>query len=199
MSGNAIKLPFADSLPKTVRNRIGDAMQILGKALPASVVSVNGSIVTVKFEIVASAGFTLPQVTVPLAGSEYVRLPIQSGCKGAVIPADAYLGGMSGLGGGVADLTQCGNLSNVIFLPIGNTGFTVVDGNVLTLYGPQGVTIRDAMAGAVIMVTTNSISLMVDGMGILINSSGTTIDGKNFLGHSHTGVQSGSSDTGPVT
>ena len=53
MSGNAIKTPFAENLPRTIRNRIADAMQIVGKALPASVVSVSGSIVTVKFEVVA--------------------------------------------------------------------------------------------------------------------------------------------------
>jgi len=48
------------------------------------------------------------------------------------------------------------------------------------------------------IVDPSHISLMVGGMGISITSAGTTIDGKLFLTHVHTLVQTGGSDSGPV-
>ncbi|MCV5580282.1 hypothetical protein OFO05_33300, partial [Escherichia coli] len=76
--------------------------------------------ITVSFSL-TNIPFTLPQVTIPLFGPEYVRYPMQPGDRGIVIPADTYIGGMSGLGGGVADLTQPMNLSALVYLPISNT------------------------------------------------------------------------------
>lgn len=52
--------------------------------------------------------------------------------------------------------------------------------------------------GGVSIVDPSSISIMVGGMGISISSSGTTIDGKVFLTHVHTLVESGADDSGPV-
>lgn len=49
------------------------------------------------------------------------------------------------------------------------------------------------------IVDPSQINLTVGGMGITITASGTTIDGKLFLPHTHTGVQSGGSNSGPVT
>jgi hypothetical protein len=80
-------------------------MQLVGKVLPATIVSQSGKMVTVSFSL-TNIPFTLPQVTIPLFGPQYVRYPMQPGDRGIVIPADTYIGGMSGLGGGVADLTQ---------------------------------------------------------------------------------------------
>ena len=75
----------------------------------------------------------------PVEGSEYIRLPIQVGDKGWVKAADAYLGGVSGLGGGVASLVRQGNLAALVFAPIGNTNFaTVSNANAVTIYGVNG-------------------------------------------------------------
>lgn len=99
---------------------------------------------TVKFEL-ANVPFTLPEITVPVVGSEYVRLPIQFGMKGFVIAANAYLGGVSGLGGGAADLTGRPNLANLAFVPIGNRDWSAtLNPNALDLYGPEGVILRAA-------------------------------------------------------
>lgn len=129
----AQKVHFVRSQNRFAERKIADALQLVGKFLPASVVSVSGPIVTVKFEI--SSSFTLPQVTMPVAGSEYVRLPIQPGCKGMVISADARLGAMSGLATGTADLSQPANLSALVFVPLGNKFWDMVDGNALVLIG----------------------------------------------------------------
>lgn len=136
----AQKLPLQRTLPKAIHEQVNDAFQRTGQALPASVVSVVGAIMTVKFEV--NSAFTLPKVTIPLFGPEYIRYPIQPGCKGLVVPCDARLAGMSGIGGGVSDLSQPANLTALVFLPIGNTGWFHTDPNAVTIYGPNGVVIR---------------------------------------------------------
>ena len=157
MSGNAQKTPIGLSLNRVASAKAKDAIQVLGKSLPASVVSVKGSIVQVKFEV--ASGFTLPNVTIPLIGSEYIRPPIQPGCKGLVIAADAYLGGMSGIGGGTADLTPRANLTALIFTPIGNSGWTVVDGNAAVIYGPNGVVLKSQSGTMTLTLTPTGIQI----------------------------------------
>ncbi|MCA8636754.1 hypothetical protein LGN49_26035, partial [Escherichia coli] len=137
------RLNFAKSMNNFAEVKIAEAMELVGKILPATVVRQSGKMITVSFSL-TNIPFTLPQVTIPLFGPEYVRYPMQPGDRGIVIPADTYIGGMSGLGGGVADLTQPTNLSALVYLPISNTEWQDVDGQVVTVYGPEGVTLRDS-------------------------------------------------------
>lgn len=220
MSDNVQKTAVQDTLNEFARRKAADAIQQTGRSLPATVVKANGSIVTVKFEV--NSVFTLPNVTIPLFGPEYIRYPIQPGDKGFVVAADAYLGGMSGLGGGTADLSQLANLAALVFFPIGNTSFFAVDPQAVVIYGPNGVSIRDttdtndvtvnkqritltspnsitATVGASkVTMTPTAITLSSSGHSIIINALGVIIDGKLFLTHEHTGVQGGSGVTGPV-
>ncbi|AWF34484.1 hypothetical protein CSC17_5347 [Klebsiella oxytoca] len=76
-----------------------------------------------------------------------------------MIPADTYIGGMSGLGGGVADLTQPTNLSALVYLPISNTEWQDVDGQVVTVYGPEGVTLRDSGSNTTFLLKPDSIAI----------------------------------------
>lgn len=157
MVNNVQKTPLTKSLNQFAKAKIQDAIQTTGRALPCSVVSVTGAIVKVKFEV--QSGFTLPQVTVPLFGPEYIRYPIQPGDKGVVFAADAYLGGMSGLGGGVADLTPRNNLAALVFFPIGNKNWSVVDPQSVTVYGPNGVVIRDMGSAVTLTLTPGGIAI----------------------------------------
>src|SRR3974390_1980843 len=142
MASNAQKTPFQLSISRLADKKAGNLIQQLGKALPCSVVSVNGQIVTVKFEL-ESAPFTLPQITIPIATFTYIRYPVQVGDYGVTIPADARLGGLSGLGSGVANLTAPSNLNGLMFLPIANKNWDPPpDVNKLDLNGPDGVTLR---------------------------------------------------------
>lgn len=144
----AQKTPLAISLQNAAQKKVTDAIALLGKALPAQVVSIDatGTIVTVNF-LVQTSLFTLPNVQCPLATSEYQRAPIQPGCKGQVFPSDVYMGGVTGLGGGNADLSLPGNLSALTFFPVGNTGFSATDdANAYVLYGPDGVILRDSQS-----------------------------------------------------
>jgi hypothetical protein len=159
MAGNAQKTPLARELNRFAEKKILDAIQLTGKALPCKIASVDGSIVTVSFEI--QSDFTLPQVTIPTGIPEYMRVPFQSGDKGFVIPADARLGGISGLGGGVAELSLPANLAALVFVPVSNNGWFTVDGNLFVMYGPHGL----------------KLQTVDDSVHLILNSSGITIKG----------------------
>jgi hypothetical protein len=162
MADQVQKTPIARTLNQFSERKARGIIALTGRSLPASVTAVVSSgIVTVKFEL-TDIPYTLPPLTCPLFGPEYVRYPIQAGCKGFVVPADAYLGGVSGLGGGTANLAQRGNLSTLVFFPIGNKGWSATDDpNALVLYGPDGVIIRDLNKTNVLDVSSTEVTLVL--------------------------------------
>lgn len=173
MSGNFQKTPFTESMSRFSESKAAAALQLTGRELPCSVVSVQGAIVTVKFEV-QDPVITLPNVTVPLFGPEYIRYPIQPGDKGVVFSLDAYIGGMSGLGSGVASLTQPSNLSALVFFPIGNNKWVAVDPQAVVLYGPNGIVLRDTNSGCTFTLRPTGIT--IDGPMVTINCP-VTING----------------------
>lgn len=212
MTNNAQKTPFARSMHRFAEGKIADALELLGKALPCSVVSVDGAIVTVKFEVQSDV-FTFPQVVMPIFGPEYVRYPIQPGCLGFAIPADVAISGVDGLGDDVATLVRPANLSALVFFPIGNKKWSATDDpDAVVIYGPNGVVLRDAGSHTKAVLTPDgltvtgktTIKLQVGSSSITITSSGVdiegtlTINGQAYLDHTHSGVSSGADDTGPV-
>lgn len=197
---NEQKLPLARTLPRAIHNQVNDAFQREGQALPCSVVSVAGAIVTVKFEV--NSAFTLPNVTVPLAGAEYIRYPIQKGDKGYVIPADARLAGMSGIGGGVSDLSQPANLTALVFFPFANAKWSNVDSQAVTIYGPNGVALRDSQNKSNITLIPSGIAVSTDTFTVNANSSAniassgtTSISGNTSVTVSSSGMASMSGAT----
>lgn len=187
MPDQSQKTPLARSLNQFAERKIRGAMTLVGQSLPASVVAVVSSgIVTVKFEL-TNIPYTLPSVTVPLFGPEYIRYPIQPGCKGFVVAADAYIGGMSGLGGGVADLTQMANLSTLVFFPIGNRTWTPSDDpNSTLIYGPDGTIIRNIAKTATLKVTT-------------LENSWTPPEGQPVIINGNVIINGGLALSGPIT
>ena len=171
-ASNAQKTPLARSLNRFVEQKVHSYMQTVGRtSLPASVTAVNGSIVTVSFQV--TSPYTLPTVTVPIIGSEYIRLPIQVGCTGMVLQADAYLGGVTGLGGGMADLSIPANLSSLVFLPLGSKKFSTTDNpNAIVLYGPDGGILRT-------MDKTCSVNASSSGVAITV-PAGKTVNISNL-------------------
>lgn len=197
------KVPLSGSLNTFARGRARDALQNTGRSLPCSVVSVKGAIVQVRFEV--QSVFTLPNVTIPLFGPEYIRYPIQPGDKGIVISADAYIGGVSGLGGGVADLTPRGNLAALVFVPIGNTAWSAVDGQAVVVYGPNGVVLRDTGAKVTFTLTPSGIAIVgnvsvkgdVSITGKLTTTGDVVAGGISLMNHTHTTTTSGQQTSGP--
>ena len=197
------KIPLALSLNKFAAQKAQDAIQALGRALPCSVTAVNGSIVTVKFEVIS--GFTLPMITVPHSGAEWVRHPTQIGDKGIVIPSVARLNDTNGIGAGKGDLIAPANLSALVFMPVGNAGWTPPDDpNKLELYGKTGVIIKSRDGG------TTKIDIVDGGMTVtLAGGANFTVNGDTVFngkvtanGHrideTHKHVNSGGSGLGGV-
>ena len=159
MASNAQKTPFAPYQNLFAQRKVKEAIQRLGKALPCHVVAVSGSIVTVAFDV--DSPFTLPQVTMPMFGPEWIRYPTQVGDRGITISADTYIGGPSGLGGGTADLTLRANLSMLVWLPIASKNWTPTDDvNAVVIYGPNGGILRTRDKNHVLTVNENGITVV---------------------------------------
>lgn len=190
MTDNAQKVAFARSQNEFAEKKVRDGLQLTGKSLPCSIVSVDGWIVTVKFEVDA-APFTLPQITVPVASSNYDYLPLKAGDPGVVRAADARVSAIAGLGGGTAKLGTPANLATLVFEPIGNKEWeTPDDPDVRVVQGPGGVLVQ-TMDG--------SLSIKLDKTNGRIEVTGELwINGKKYLDHEHSGVQSGGSNSGGV-
>lgn len=171
MADNAQKTPFARALNRFAQQKALDQIQLTGKALPARVEAVAGSIVTVSFQI--QSDYTLPQVTCPLFGPEWIRYPIQIGDQGVVFPADARLGGIDGLGSGLANLSLPANLSALVFFPVGNATWEAPeDTQKIILYGPNGVILR---------TKDKTSTFALDPTGIAMNKN-LTVDGNTSFG-----------------
>jgi hypothetical protein len=142
----------------------------LGKVWPCEVVAVyepDGSysvpVVDVKFLI--ETPLTIPHVKMPVAGSEYIRLPIRVGDKGIAVAADTGIGNVSGIGTvSTVGFTQPLNLSALVFQPIGNAHWAAFDPNSLILYS--------SATGATISVSPTLITLTSGACTITLNSSG---------------------------
>jgi hypothetical protein len=195
--GNYQKTPVGASLNRISQQVAATAIQQFGKALPCSVMAVKGQVVKVKFEI--SSTFTLPTVTIPIATSIYDWIPVQVGDKGMTVPADVYLGGVSGLGNGVATLTPRANLSSLLFVPVANAAWTTTNPSQRVVQGPQGVLVQTMDGTATINVTKTGITLSFGGHTLAVTSAGVLIDGNIYENHVHqympgTGTPT---DTGP--
>lgn len=197
--------------------RAQQAIKATGRALACRVVSVSGAIVTVAFEVNA-APFTLPNVTIPKAESQWIRMPTQAGDFGWTVPADCYLGGVSGLGGGTATLANPGNFGALVFVPISNKNSPPIDQNAAQIEGPNGAIVQTKDGTSKIVVNESSITMTFGSHSVTINASGIAFNGPvtgnntaiftgegTFNGghtvsaHTHGGVQTGGGSTAPPT
>jgi hypothetical protein len=189
MSSNAQKTPYARSLNRFAEQKIRGAYEMLGKALPAYVVAVSGSIVTVSFEL--TSPYTLPNVTCPMFGPEYIRYPTQVGDLGVVIPIDVSIGGIDGLGSGTANLLLLpANLSSLVFFPVASSKWSATDDpQKVVIYGPNGVVIR---------TTDKSCTLTLSAAGVNINNNLTAMGNTSFGGGAKKVVLDGDPVSGGV-
>lgn len=201
MTDNSKKTPFYASMNAFTAGKIDDAFSLYGKALPASVASVEGALVTVKFEVASL--YTLPPVKMAVAGSIYLREPLQVGDFGGVVPFDVYMGGVTGLGGGTANLTQRANLATLVFQPVSSALWAASPNpNAVLVQGPQGAVIRDLAGACTLTLTSTGVVISVGGATFSFTSSGLTTNEDVTAGtvtlktHVHGGVQTGSGSTG---
>jgi hypothetical protein len=176
--GQHVKLPLDQSLQAFVKEKVDNMIFAQGRRYPCTVKEVvSPGIVTINFEV-NSAPFTLPQPTIPVVGSEYVRLPIRPGDKGMCIVADVKIGGITGLGSGVPDLTLPGNLAALAFVWLGNTDWATED--------DEGNSIDP---GSVALYSTTACVLSVSPAGALISGSNGNlfVEGNLMAGNGATG------------
>jgi len=177
------KFPFLSSLSNMVTMRIEDHTALQGRAMPCHVVKVMGAIVTVQFDVLPGA-IQLQEITVPVAGFEYIRYPIRVGDKGVTVPADVSLRGVSGLGTGMADMSLPASLTALFFLPLGNSEWSAEDPNKITLYGPAGALIKTTDGKAAIAINNDKITLTVSGQTLELSAEGLRHNGVN-IGSTH--------------
>jgi hypothetical protein len=173
------KQPYYQSINKFASKKIHNAIQQLGRNLPCTVKAVEGSIVTVNFEL-TNIPFTLPEVQMPVVGFEYIRYPIKVGDRGYTVSADASLAGLIGLGEGTASLTNMGNLAMLAFVPLGATDFFPVNPNYLVMYGEQGVQIRNKSGSVSLTLTDTGVTIDLGG-GLLKTTNGNVKMEGNLL------------------
>jgi hypothetical protein len=199
---NAQKRFFGRDLHEFGDKKSQDWLQRLPKEIPCTVTAVNYPFVTVQANMNATP-FTLPKITVPQSQSAYFREPTQIGDEGYLSVSDYYLGGVSGLGGGTADLTPRGNLSTGVFRPITRKSFApMVDPNKAQVNGPGGFVCQNNAGTVSVIADDASITFTVPGLTVVMNSSGVTINGALIVtgGASlNGGVNGAMAATGEVT
>jgi len=171
------KTPFSVSISNLIQNKLNENQQAFGFQLPCRVTKVTGSIVTVAFEIDTGGQFNFPEVQCPIAQSTYVRLPVQVGDFGVCMAADARLGGVTGLGQGLAPLDLPFNLGALIYVPIGNLNWSSVDPNAVNINAPNGAVIRDTNNNTTITLVPSGVTVIHGSTKMVIDSSGVTITG----------------------
>ena len=165
------KTPFAVSLNNFTDEKISSHQEQLGQVYPCSVLSVDpiNAIVTVNFEVDTGGLLTLPQVTCPIIGSKYIRIPVQVGDTGICISASTKIGNITGLGKGLPSLIPPSNLGALVFVPVGNSNWTATDLNSIVITSPNTT--------AVATIGNDKIELAYSSNKITIDSTGITIDG----------------------
>ena len=165
-SDNFTTLWIQSDLNRQAHNKALQAIASTGRALPCTVTAINGSLVTVKFEV--TSVWTLPPLTLPRGESQWLRAPVQVGDVGMTLPADTFLGGISGQAAGVADLSvQYANLSEtLVWIPVAAVGFgPTPDPNKAWINGPNGSILSD---------TAQTVGVSADhGLGIVTIYAGT--------------------------
>jgi hypothetical protein len=154
------------------------ALEVMGRALPCSVVEVSGSLVTVKFEV-QQPPFTLPNVTIPKAEGPWIRSPTQVGDFGEAVPAQTYFGAVTALGtASPASLALQGNLSTLYWLPIASADFTPPpDQNKALVQGPAGAVIQTSDGVVVLTLNETGLYLTIGGVQVFaITTDGAAFD-----------------------
>lgn len=188
------KIPFGQKFNQGAARVTEELNAQNGKQLPCTVSNVSGSIVEIETQV--KTALTIPKVNIPHFGGEWIRYPVQKGEKGFAISADASLNEMSGLGEGKADLYRNGNITPLVFMPIGNANWTPTNPNYLVMYGKDGVRIQSTVnAETYIELTADGIVIH----GNVTHTGAFTSNGKDISNtHKHSGVQTGGGQTGTV-
>lgn len=137
-------------------------------------------------------------IVVPRAGGYALTLPIQQGDECLVVFGDMCIDGWW-QSGGVQNQVECRrhDLSD---------GFAIIgvwsQPKVLPAYSTGSAQLRNESGSAYVELAGDTINIKAGSVNIQAGSvdikANTTIDGKNFLTHKHSGVMTGGGNTGGV-
>ena len=178
-------------------NKIADAMQMAGKVLPASVVSRAGiwSRCPSCCAIFLSCCRRSPSHCL---GRSISAIPCSRG-TGDRHPGGYVSGRCQRTGRRYCRPYAAGQSQRAGVLPISHTEWESVDGHVLTLYGPEGVTIRDAGSKTTFLLTPQSITIATpDQFKVTVGSTVLTLTNGSWslTGQSGTGGWAGQHQPG---
>ncbi len=184
-------------LQRIAQKTVEKALRQRGNALPCHVTAVSGQIVTVAFDMPQGVPWVLPKITIPKAEGPWGNSPTQIGDVGLTIPADAYLGGISGLGGGQATWRRPANLSALVWVPVAQQSTQITNQNAYLIQGPDGW-ITQTTQGTTCSIVGNQegITMTYGNQVVTLNANGLFINGILFGTHEHSGVTTGSSNSG---
>lgn len=198
------KSPPADWLPRLARSHARSVNEHNGKAFPATVAGMQGRIALVRLEV--SSNPAPPPFRVPVAESEYVRTPIQPGCKGVVLSAKSSLGQMTGLGARRPTPRDVPlNLGSCVFLPLTNAQWAAMDNDTLHMYGVAGVEILNRLNGRSALRLTEDHATLTNGQATVSLDGGKVtltgelvINGQPYKAHQHSNGNNGSPTGGVI-
>ena len=202
-------------LSKAADKSIRAVMQQLGAALPCHVTAVDGQFVTVAFDLPQGAPWVLPDITIPKAEGSWINSPTQVGDPGMTVAAQAYLHPITGQYQGNPAWRIPGNLDALVWIPVANVGNKIPNQNAALVQGPDGAIIQTTQGTASSIVTNQSgttvtygstvltvadgeITMTAGGQTVTLNSDGFYINGILFDTHEHSGVSTGSDNSGGV-
>lgn len=153
--------------------RATELMEGLGCGLPCTVTAVSGQMVTVQWTL-DTAPWTLPPVTIPCAGqSPWNYRPTQVGDTGITVPMRVLLGQIIGTSTSATTFAPPGNLSALVFLPVGTKSFVPPDANAYLIQGPNGFIGRTTTGTASSVVTNSNGTTVTYGSDtVTLNSNG---------------------------
>lgn len=230
------RLPLNYALNRMIDKGVDNALESQGQSLPCEVIAVNGPFVTVRFLMAASTNdnttvYTLPDVTMPVIGSEYIRVPLRArvrdvpGTRGIALSCSVGIGAASGtndqtyLGPSPLPMfNEPGNLSAMVFIPIGNMEWKLFPADTMALYADflgalieishDAVTVNvgytydpdtnTRTGGTVFKVDSSGVSIVgnLSITGAITATGDITGNGTSLHTHEHGGVQTGSGNTG---
>lgn len=206
MSDDPIHNPIFKSLNDIARNESVTSRNAQGHIIPATVESFDGTLAVVNIEVSSENNY--PQITVPLLRSEYIRFPIQKGCRGILIPLYVNIDHIIGLGLVAPTMKMGFNFQNMAFLPIASvTQPEIKNNNTLVLYGESdGVKIQTKDGSTHITVNHNTVAVTASKIELNgnvtvknkltvngnVDIKGTlTVGGTEFKSHTHSNGNEG--------
>lgn len=179
---------------------------LAGKTWPCTIKTVGNQTVTVSFDGVST--WPVQNMTIPVAQSRYQRLPLQAGDQGLAMTADTFLGSITGGGGAPVLGRSYGNLSRLVFVPVGSSAFPApADLSSHLIQGPTGVTLQTldgtcklvlTSTGVVITIGAQTFTLSVSGMNVA--QGDVTVGSTNIssVNHLHTSESPGTPTSAPI-